>query len=209
MITTYDNLPVGKYLEICSISKDESRDELERSGGYIAVLGDMTEDEVLALGLTEFADAARRSSFLTGEVPDVALADSYRLGGLELCPVKDIRKMTAGQYIDFQQYSRQAADRLVDILSVFLVPKGARYADGYDMDAVKAAIRDELPVSVAMALQAFFWDSLRQLMVTSLSSSAEEIRRMKNPEKKAMAIRELEKLRDSLKDGAGSILSTL
>ena len=59
------------------------------------------------------------------------VAKKYILGTFELIPCRDFRKVETGQYIDFQTYAPDLDNRLVEFLSVILVPKGHRYNDGY------------------------------------------------------------------------------
>ncbi len=207
MITSYDKLPVGKYLEACAVSCDMSRDMTGRTVAYISILSDMKETEVLLLPLEEFTDMARKTAFLCNDAEPDELADCYRLGSLELVPVRDFRKMTAGQYIDFQALAKNPHDHLVDILAVFLVPKGMKYGDGYEIDDVKAAIRDMLPVTAALALQAFFLKSLHDLIHASLISSERALKLVRNPEKRKMIQSQISNLRHSLKNGDGFALS--
>ncbi len=208
MITSYDKLPIGKYLEACEVSSDKTRDGIARTVGYISILADMSEDEVLQLSLDEFSKLARQTAFLVEDAKPVTVASSYKLGNWELEPVHDYRKMTAGQYIDFQALAKDPSGHLVDLLAVFLVPKGMKYGDGYDIEEVKTAIKDMLPVTAAMALQAFFLTSLRDSIRDSLISSEKALKCVRNPEKRKMLRAQIAELRRSLKNGDGFGLST-
>lgn len=207
MITSYDKLPVGKYLEACDVSNDKTRDSIGRTVGYISILADMSEDEVLLLPLEEFSKLAKQTAFLVEDAKPVTVASSYKLGKWELKPVHDFRKMTAGQYIDFQALAKDPYGRLVDLLAVFLVPKGMKYGDGYDIEEVKTAIKDMLPVTAAVALQAFFLTSLRDSIHDSLTSSEKALKSVRNPEKRAELKRRIAALQLSLKNGDGFSLS--
>lgn len=207
MIDTYDRLPIGRYMDIVRISRDEDMDELDRQVAIVSILSGMVTDEVLALDLASFSELSLRTSFLNRDAKEGSVAGSYRLGKLELERVKDFRGLTAGQYIDFQQYCRNGAE-IVDLLSVILIPKGHKYNDGYDTDAVRKAIGDYLTIPEALALQSFFFRSSRELIESSLSCWEEEIKRMPKA-KRIEVLTELERIRASVPAGAGSALSML
>lgn len=207
MITSYDRLPVGKYLEICAVSEDPALDTMGRTVSYISILADMGEDEVLLLPLDEFSQMARQTAFLCRDAEPSKVAKCYRLGQWELVPVLDFRRMTAGQYIDFQSMVKDSGKNLIEILAVFLVPKGRKYGEGYELDEVKEAIRTMLPLTAALALQAFFLRSLHSLIRASLSSSEKALKMVRNPEKRTKLETEMRRLRRLLKNGDGSALS--
>ncbi|MCM1503390.1 MAG: hypothetical protein NC115_12120 [Bacteroidales bacterium] len=207
IIDTYERLPIGRYLEIARISADAKLDDVDRQVGIVSVLSGMETDDVLALDLATFADMSLRSTFLNREAKPAKVASSYRLGSLELVRVKDFRFLTAGQYIDFQQYCRNGGG-LVDLLSVLLIPAGHKYNDGYDMDKVRDVISEHLSLCDALALQDFFFQSSKKLIASSLSCWEEEIRKMSRT-KRREKLKELTALRDSLQGGDGSPLLML
>lgn len=164
-IDSYRELPIGKYLDICEIDGDGNRSDLEKQVGIIAVLAGMTENEVLKLPITRYKEFVVRSRFL--EVPSKEdhshIAKSYVIGDWTLVPTRDYRKITTDQYIDFQTYAVGWEKNLVQILSVFLVPKGKEYNEGYDVIEVQKAIRDNLSVSEVLSLSAFFFQVIESI----------------------------------------------
>ena len=100
MIDNYRDLPIGKYMEIVKLARDESVDALDQQVKTIAILTDMTEDEVLALPILEYKKLAASTKFLEkGYDGKLQIANSYGLGGFKLIPVKDISKITTAQYV--------------------------------------------------------------------------------------------------------------
>ena len=157
IIDNYRNLPVGKWLEILELSKDENVDALEQQVKTIAILTGLTEDEVLDLPIMEYRELASKTMFLEKEYDGkLQIAKSYGLNGMELIPVKDFNTITTAQYVDYQTFSKEGDMYLVQTLSTLLVPKGKKYNDGYDMDAVQEAIRENLSVADVLSLYAFF-----------------------------------------------------
>ena len=157
MINDYNKLSLGKYLDIQKVAKDESLEDIDKQVAILAILGDMTEDEVLDLPILEYKSMSEQSKFLEKPVNvPKHIASKYELAGWSLVPTTDIRKMTTAQYIDFQTYSRDADMKLVEILSCFLIPQGKKYNEDYDMAELQSVIRDHLTIPNCLALSAFF-----------------------------------------------------
>lgn len=157
MIDNYRDLPIGKYMEIVKLARDESVDALDQQVKTIAILTDMTEDEVLALPILEYKKLAASTKFLEKEYDGkLQIANSYGLGGFKLIPVKDISKITTAQYVDYITFSNEGDEYIVETLSTLLVPKGMKYNDGYDIADVHKVIRDNLSVADVLSLSAFF-----------------------------------------------------
>ena len=206
IIDNYADLPVGKYLDILAANERDA-DDLDKQVATIAILADATEDDVLALPLDEYATLAQKAAFLTGEDKGShAVAKSYRLGGLELIPVADAAKVTAGQFIDFQQLTRDDGmeRNLPAVLSCLLVPKGRTYGTGYDIADVQDAIRRHLSVTDALSLLAFFFASSEALLRRSLTYSEKEAKRVKDPAKKAAIQERIKAARAMLSPTAGA-----
>jgi hypothetical protein len=173
MIDNFNAMPVGIYekaVEICN----SNRDDLEKQVALIALLNNTTEEAVLALSLTDYADFAGKLGYLSNPMPKAAekACKSFNLGGLHLDAVADARKMTAAQYIDFQTMTANPKTPLAYFLTCVLVPKGKAYGEGYDMESVRAAISDNLPIPQAVGVLGFFVArSLRSMLRLATSSA--------------------------------------
>lgn len=205
IIDNYADLPVGKYIDILRANEGDA-DELDKQVATIAILTDKTEAEILALPLADYAELAAASAFLRS--PDKsrhAVAKTYHLGALELIPSADAAKITAGQFIDFQTLTKDGGldQRLPEILSCLLVPKGKTYGTGYDIADVQASIRAHLPVSDALALLAFFLTSSEKLLLRSLTSSERIAEKLTDREQKATIVGKIRKARKTLLRTAG------
>lgn len=157
MIDNYNLLSVGKYLQIQDIAKEEELSDIDKQVAIIAVLADLSEDAVLDLPIMEYKALAEKSKFLEKpmNVPK-NIASTYTLDGWELVPTTDIRKMTTAQYIDFQTFSKEGEKKLIEVLSCFLIPRGKKYNEDYDILEVQKALRNYLTITNCLALSAFF-----------------------------------------------------
>lgn len=204
IIDNYADLPVGLYMEILAVDRSDLG-EFDKQVKIISILSGMAEPDILALPIPEYKRIAAATEFLMHPCQEGRAAKSYRLGGLELIPTQDLTKITAAQYIDFQTLSKGGEEKTVELCSVFLVPKGRRYADGYDIADVQDAIRRHLSVQDAITLAAFFLRKYAELIVSSLTYSRRAIRRMKDPQKKAEMQAKLTEAQTMLRQLAASL----
>lgn len=161
MVTSYDNLPIGKYQSILNALK-KSTDDIDGHVAILSILYDMESDEVYNLPLEKYAELSSHVSFLLQPLPPVRgrICKEYRCGDMVLVPTTDVKKFTAAQFIDYQQMLKEE-DKVVELCSTLLVPKGHTYADGYDIADVHKVINDYLSVMDVMELSAFFLRKLK------------------------------------------------
>lgn len=203
IIDNYRSLPIGKYLEICELSRDESVDALEQQVKTISILTGLSEDEVLALPIMEYKELAGKTKFLEkGYDGKLQIAKSYGLNGMELIPVKDITKINVAQYVDFQTFSKEGDKYLVESLSTLLIPKGKKYNEGYDIADVHKAIRENLSVADVMSLSAFFLEKWVKSIKDFRIFSAKEIQKIPDKEMRNKLMKRMEEIHSKI-NGAG------
>lgn len=203
IIDNYRNLPVGKWLEILELSRDENVDALEQQVKTIAILTGLTDDEVLDLPIMEYKSLASKTMFLEKDYDGkLQIAKSYGLNGMELIPVKDFSKITTAQYVDYQTFSKEGDMYLVQTLSTLLVPKGKKYNDGYDMDAVQQAIRDNLSVADVVSLYAFFLTKWVKSIKDSQTYLDKEIKKIPNKLMREKLMKQVQEMRSKI-NGVG------
>ena len=205
IIDNYRKLPIGKYNEIVKLCETEM-DEVDRKVKIVGILTGLTDDEVLALPLTDFTECCAKAKFIDLPCPETlipSVSKSYPVGGFNLVPVTDMRKVTTAQYIDFITFSKDKEHNIVEMLSCFLVPKGMDYNEGYDILDVHNAIKEEMSVAEVLALLAFFFGSWTRSINSTLSSSERMARRVKDKEKRQMMMERIAELRSTI-SGVGS-----
>ena len=152
----YSNLPIGKYYEILDICNNDLS-KIEKDLAVIAVLLDVTEDEVYKLKPEEVYELQQQLKFLSKPAKDakkkfkkLKIADkTYKI-------VSKLDELNIGQYVDFQfNWNKDYLTNLPQILSIFLIPEGCKYNEGYDIVEVQQAIKDNLSIEAALNI-AFF-----------------------------------------------------
>ncbi len=213
---TYKDINIKKYLELKKVLDDT--DDLYRvQSQLIAIVNDMTEEEVLNLPLTEYTKKVHTIDFLT-EVPKISnrTPKKLNLNGRKYEVITDVRKLSAGQYIDFQtlMQSENVDDYLPNLLACFIMPENENYGD-YDVMAVADEIAEYLDIETAFSLMRFFqkW-SLRLTTITlrylekRIKKGIRMTREATKKQEMKEALKMMKNLRDSLPNGDFYITST-
>lgn len=170
--------------------------EDEKVVNAIAIIYDMTVDEVLNLPLMKFNELSKSLGFLT-EYPEYNTPDmKMMINNHPYDVVANFHKLTAAQYIDWDrncngkegdaQYYRQA-------LCILLIPRGHKYNDGYDMLDVWNDV-GMLNMSQVLSLSAFFLVIYKSYCRALLLYSARTMRKKGKPGKEIA--KDLEKMAD-------------
>ena len=199
MITDYKNLTINKYLEIKEILKDDGG-ELNIQSRIISCLANMDLDDVLNLSLTRYNELAQKTAFLmekpklTGRIPN-----KLNINGRECIITKNVNKLTAAQYIDYQTLTAQEdSDKYIAaVIACFIVPVGFTYGDGYDVQEIAEWLGDNLSILDALNVCFFFrkkyLDLIKRTLVY-LELRMKMIRTKKETPEIQMKMKELKKM---------------
>lgn len=125
-------------------------DENER---LYAIMQAIFGEEVLDLDLKNFAKKCKEIDFLQNSIPNDLHVKNIRVNGREYYFDGMLGNITTAQYIDFQNYLKNKDEHRT--FSVFIIPKGHKYNDGYDMEQVFNDILD-VPVPILFSASFFF-----------------------------------------------------
>lgn len=180
MINDYKKLPIGKWMEIRDIQRDEAIDDnYTKTVAMLSVLSDIAEEDLYDKKLEDFSRMTGEMSFLLKEVPQVPVCDKYKMGGYELVLVNSLRDLTASQFIDYQTFIKDTDRYIVELLSIFLIPKGKKYCKDYDIADVQKAIRENMSIADAMSVSAFFLDLFKVLYKSMRIYLTKTLKKMK------------------------------
>lgn len=182
IIDSFERLPLGTYLDIMDACKADI-DETDRQIRIISLLSGIDEGDLLRMPIADFRALSVKARFLESEIPETKrpLTKTMHLGDVTVSVTTKVTKITTAQYIDCQTFIQQP-ERLVELLACFLIPTGCEYNEGYDIDEVYTAIRDNLMVTDAQALAAFFFRRFHRLIGSFLIYSIWLARRIKDKE---------------------------
>lgn len=148
---TWNDVTYDMYREITLIMQDKEQSDEEKTYDMIKVL---YGEDVLSLSLPEFAKKVDLS-FLKTKIPDVGLLKEYEVNGHKYKLYPDLSKLSVAQYLDFNNYTKTGNNDMRYVLSVFFIPEGHTYNDGYDMEEVHKDIGD-MPMPLVSSVCFFF-----------------------------------------------------
>lgn len=153
----WNDISIGLFKEIEEALKKPMNLE-DQEVMFMAMLCECSEDEILDLPLTEFQRLKKASMFLNTEPPiSKKCPDKIVINGKKCDVIKDIKKLTAAQYIDFQQMASTSVDEfLPNLIGCFVIPEGKHYGKDYDIDEFANEINDNLSIVTALSMFNFF-----------------------------------------------------
>lgn len=185
----WESITIDKYYSICDIIYDDDIDDITKNVKLVALIADIQEDEIWKMEINDVGNLTKRLDFLnTFTLPKhTRMKITLPFYG-EVEVMKDISKMTYAQYVDYQTFSRmKLEDGIEKILSVFILPRGKKYNDGYDIVDFQRVIRENMPFRTAQGLLSFFLGRSANSMVNSLTFLDRTLRKMEeSPEKEEL-----------------------
>ena len=150
---TWNDINLRKWNEIESIYKKHYEDEILQTADVISVV--FSIDDPMELSPGEFSKYVEQLSFLKNPIPEKKLCNSYNINGTLYNFKGNLYEISMGALMDWRRYSTEENINYAQCLSVFLIPDGHKYNDGYDMIKVKKDV-GQLPITSANALSFFF-----------------------------------------------------
>lgn len=218
MIDSYRKLSIAKYDEAKKIMEKDI-DDIDKQVELIACLADMDIDKVYNLPLTKYEELVEKASFLL-ELPKPKnnFPNKLSIGDRKYSIMKNVEKMTAGQYIDLQTYMKNDMS-IAYILTTIIIPEGCEYNDGkYNIDDLQKDIYNNFNIEDAISIAFFLRRKLQIIIEGTLHFLDWKIKKIekkmpqeqKTKMKKVREMLKMKKVREMLKgletNGLGNIL---
>ena len=155
----------------------------------MAILSSNIRYELYDMPLEDFTKLMQKTHFLYQTIDKLDwnhLGKTLTINGKKYEIIKDARKMSAGQYIDYKTYIKEPEkfmDMLPYILTCFIIPKGCKYGDGYDTAELAQELNDYLDIRTAVCISDFFHHQSKVSIKISLRSLRWMMKRMSKKEK--------------------------
>lgn len=134
------------------------------------------------LPLNQFIRLTSYLDFISTPLPEVKVQDSYVINGRKYIVSADIPSITTAQYVDYQNYMKEEHVDLPKVISVFMIPEGHSYNDGYNIKEVYADINDMKFVD-AQALGFFIQKQSGLFIIVLKDYLSRKMKEMKIPKK--------------------------
>ena len=109
----------------------------------LAIYADTDTDVIMSYPLTKYHKLLEKfyaDYFTDFSKAEPAIKDKYTAGDMVLVPMLDFTQITVAQMMDFSVLSTDPVENIEKLLAIFLIPKGKKYNDGYDLMEVQKAI---------------------------------------------------------------------
>lgn len=127
---------------------------------------------------------AHSLDFLMTTIPtNEKLKETYIINQREYNSNINLTQMTTAQFVDYQNYSKENPVDISKCLSVFIIPAGHTYNDGYDLKQVQDDIKD-LDMVTINTLAFFFKKSYILLLEITLLCLTQDTKKMNIPTQK-------------------------
>lgn len=162
----------------------------------VSILSGLAVDEVERIPVTEFQKLLPALEFLKTEPETHSHQFEYTINGRDYEFRGKIDEITTAQYIDYRAYMDEENKDIVKVMTVFFIPKGHQYNDGYDMEQVKTDIGDLCWLDVRA--MCFFFRAWLAAYILILKSSL--IRDLKKTKKTLKTRQEVKDLKSKIKE---------
>lgn len=173
----YD-IPVGMFQEIWQINKGKE-DEDTKTLRLAALVNGITYNEILSKSLDETSLLVSNIAFMYQEPKLQKVRKSYVLNGKTYDATLKPSQITTAQYIDFQNILPNKDENLAQFFSIFFIPAGKQYNEGYDTEDVINDIETSLSIEDAVSVADFFVREYRKSMRRTLLYSEAELRTLR------------------------------
>jgi hypothetical protein len=161
--TRWQELSIGQYQKAHEVFQTEYEQLIDRHIALVSALSGLPEKKVLELPAQELKDTVAQLSFihdlstLSARIPRHIL-----MRGMLFNIQTDLRKLTAGQYIDLTSYTKKGdiIAELHNILAVLTTPVLHKYR-GERHAAIAALIHNHMSIATAYPIALFFCDSFK------------------------------------------------
>ena len=152
-------LPLSKYLKTLEIFNDKYMSDLDKNIEILAIYTDTTVDDILKLRPDEVgAHMADMSNAISSYKPSNSKhPKKININDNVYTVNYNIGKLNMAQYIDFQQtiVNKNYLENLPALLSIFIIPKGHKYNDDYDILELRNILENNMTLDEALSIVFF------------------------------------------------------
>lgn len=200
---SWKDVTIDEYFDLCERLSDDTLTDYEKIIIKIAFITGKNEDEIWNLNWDEFRTLQVEALWMD----EFKLKENVKFKTIEINGEKysidtNLQNFTVAQYIDFQTFfpKRKTNERVIgNILACFIIPKGKKYAEGYNIQELVENINSNLDIMTANEIMFFF---LKQYLI-SIRATANYfnwiLKRMKKKSKNSQEIETVEKEWEKMK----------
>lgn len=197
---SWNEITISDFLQLIQLQEIDESFQLAREVEIMKILtGDPNIDE---LSVPDFNQLMNRVTFLNQPIPDTIYPPkSYNTSRFKYIIKPDLSKLTTAQYIDYTNYVKRSEgiEDLAKIMSVFFIPEGFEYGEGYDIDEVIEDIENNVDIVTASSVASFFelqsQTCIKALRDYSIRMMKKAMKKQKDPVKKEGLRKKIEEVK--------------
>lgn len=216
--TDWSEISVSEFNQLQNFLKTaEDYDDISLMINILSIISDKDITHYENLPISALSALNQYTEFLNTEVKADFKMD-YIINNKKYTTVIDVKKITTAQYIDYNHYTKERPDDIASLLTVFLIPEGAKVYGGskedgteYDPVALKDEFEQHCPITIAMGVSFFFTLLLESWTKAILASSVRKLKKQskkeKNPVVKTELMKAIREIQGFMENEVGSLSS--
>ena len=204
---SWKDINLKEYKKIVEILNRELDSDLEKDISILAVLLNVPEDSLYDMNIMELQRLLGQMSWIKEEKyvykNKIKKMNKLVIDGKEYVVNPDINKFTVSQYLDFQNFWDKRNERMGNLLAVFIIPKGCKYNEGYDVLELADRLEEVFTLDdwndVCFFFLKNYYNSIKVSLISSEWMMKTLIRKTKDPKEKEKLMKIKEQLQQQIK----------
>lgn len=177
MIKNWNEMDLSHYKRLFEIIRKDWENELDMNLAMVSVLSDTPMEDITNMEVNKLQEFINNLKFIETPYKPKTPETTYNIGNKEYKVFFNVNKMTASQYIDFQNFYKQYDDFMPNLAACFLLPNGKKYGEDYDPIDEAEFLNTHLTIDIFSDIMFFFVNLLQVSTLSTLHSSEREMKK--------------------------------
>lgn len=177
MIKNWNEMDLSHYKKLFEIIRKDWENELDMNLAMVSVLSDIPIEDITNMEVNKLQEFINNLKFIETPYKPKTPETTYNIGNKEYKVFFNVNKMTASQYIDFQNFYKKYDDYMPNLAACFLLPEGKKYGEDYDPLDEAEFLNNHLTIDIFSDIMFFFVNLLRLSTLSTLHSSEREMKK--------------------------------
>lgn len=184
---SWDDISINTYYRLKKLFERDDMSEMEKNIIAASIVSGLKAEDIWNMPIEQATVIMNQLAFLDEfklkklrkNLTNIVIGDrKYKI-------MDDVNKLTVAQYTDYQTFAPMKFEYAIDkILSIFIIPEGKEYNQGYDIAETQQYFRENLSFVMAQSLINFLLAKYFNSITHSLKYLVKEMKREKNQAKK-------------------------
>lgn len=170
-------MDLSHYKRLFEIIRKDWENELDMNLAMVSVLSDIPMEDITNMEVNKLQEFINNLKFIETPYKPKTPETTYNIGNKEYKVFFNVNKMTASQYIDFQNFYKQYDDFMPNLAACFLLPNGKKYGEDYDPIDEAEFLNTHLTIDIFSDIMFFFVNLLQVSTLSTLHSSEREMKK--------------------------------